>query len=125
MIYVRHKRYIPAWEAHGYSRPARWEYIYLVRGGTTTGNYYRLLEANAKRGKPGAKETRRRGGHTDWKEWQALAEHDLVERRETGPRGGSRWHTTRNGKRWLKKAQTVLNATRHAIAEQARAEGMS
>jgi len=104
--FVRHKRHIPAWEAHGYSRPAHNEFVYLVRGGAVTGNYYRLLHSASSEGE---KERRSRGGHTDFADWSRLKQHGLVESRDTGPRGGARWHATRTGKRWLAKAKETAS----------------
>ena len=74
----------------------------LIYGGKKTNAFY-LLEDGL--GADGVGVTRRAKGFTNFSNIQELVKAGLLERRATGPRGGSRWFTTPQG------AITMIGAT--------------
>ena len=60
---------------------------------------------------PGSTPTRRRGGWSDYSDYFELEAIGWLERRPTGPRGGTTWWPTRKGKYHLKKARGMMVGT--------------
>ena len=81
----------------------------LVNGGKRTNSYWKLCDGRAREG---AMVTQRRGGYCDRDLIRTLCDLGLLEERPSGPRGGTRYHTTRAGRRQIKRAdQFVSNET--------------
>ena len=70
---------------------------------------YKLMESA---NREGATVDRRKGGWTNFDVLRRLGMLGLVEARETGPRGGRRYHATRRGRYQLKKLATTQEAGR-------------
>ena len=77
----------------------------LITGtGRPTNAFYHIKWGQSR---DGTSVTRRAGGYSDYPELMALVTTGLLEVRSTGPRGGDRWHTTRQGRRAVAKAEAT------------------
>lgn len=77
----------------------------LLHGKNPTNKFYIMALS-------GSTPTRRRGGWSDYNDYEALERAGWLEQRATGPRGGKTWWPTRKGKYHLAKARRKLESVR-------------
>ena len=78
----------------------------LITGTGRYTNAFYLIAAATHR--DGATVTERNKGFSNYADLMALVTEGLLEVRDTGPRGGKRWHATRKGRRAVEAARVVL-----------------
>ncbi len=79
--------------------------VTLITGtGNFTNAYYHVRWG---KNRNGTTVTRRARGYSDYPELMGLVAAGLLEVRPTGPRGGDRWHATRQGRRAVAKAEAT------------------
>ena len=85
----------------------------LLRHNRPTNAYFVL---NAAKDRDGTTPARRQKGWTDFDIFAALARREWLEDRQTGPRGGRRWHATRKGRYHLAKARHAIESAEGGAA---------